>query len=771
MRNMPPLDARDLWPVQARAIRNLERSLAEGRPRSLVQMATGSGKTRVACHLSYRLIKHAGARRVLFLVDRSNLGRQALTEFQGFNTPDDGRKFTELYNVQRLTSNRIDSVARVCIATIQRVYSMLKGEELDPELEEQSAYDTAQFQREPAPVEYNPDIPIETFDIIITDECHRSIYNLWRQVLEYFDASIIGLTATPSKQTLGFFNQNLVMEYNHEQAVADGVNVDFDVYRIRTEITERGGTVDAGYYVDRRDRQTRAVRWEQLDQELTYTANQLDREVVTPDQIRTVIREYRDRLFTDIFPDRTDVPKTLIFAKDDSHAEDIVRIVREEFGRGNDFAQKITYRTTGAKPEDLLQSFRNSYLPRIVVTVDMIATGTDVKPLEVVFFMRHVRSRNFFEQMKGRGVRVISATDFQAVTPDAKAKTRFVIVDAVGVTEGDLSDSYSLERQHSVSFDALLDQVARGNRDPDVLSSLASRLARLDRQLAPQDRRVLQEAANGATLNDLTAALVHAVDPDAAVDAARQATGQDDPPQEAVAQARRGLLEAAARPFASNPALRQRLVDIRRAYEQTIDTVSQDRLTESGYSADAADRATAMVRSFEQFLAEHRDEVTALQVLYSRPYRQRLRFQDIRALADALQAPPNGLTPERLWQAYQQLERSRVRGSGQRVLADIVSLVRFAINQDPELAPFAERVRERFDAWLSAQEAQGRGFTPDQRRWLEAIRDHIAGSVSMGMEDFQLAPFAQDGGLHRAYALFGDRLPALLDELNLELAA
>lgn len=337
-------------------------------------MATGSGKTYMACHLVYRLVRHAGAGRVLFLVDRSNLGRQTLREFQGFTTPDDRRRFTELYNVQHLQSSRIDQVSRVCIATIQRIYSMLKGEELDPELEEQSAFEMLPLRKEPVPVEYNPEIPIETFDVIVTDECHRSIYNLWRQVLEYFDAYLIGMTATPSKQTLGFFNQNLVMEYSHEQAVADGVNVDFDVYRIRTEITERGSKVEAGYYVDRRDRQTRTVRWEQLDEDLVYAPNQLDRDVVAPDQIRTVIRAFRDRLSGEIFPGRTEVPKTLIFAKDDSHADDIVQIVREEFGRGNEFAQKITYKTTGAKPEDLLQAFRTSYFPRIAVTVDMIAT-------------------------------------------------------------------------------------------------------------------------------------------------------------------------------------------------------------------------------------------------------------------------------------------------------------------------------------------------------------------------------------------------------------
>ena len=382
---MPPLNTAGLWPVQETAIRNLEESLAAGRPRALVQMATGSGKTFMACNLAYRLIKYGGAKRVLFLVDRSNLGRQTLREFQGFTTPDEGRKFTELYNVQLLQSGHIDPVSKVSIATIQRVYSMLKGEELDPELEELSEYERSALRHEPIAVEYNPEIPIGFFDVIITDEAHRSIYNLWRQVLEYFDAFIIGLTATPSKQTFGFFQQNLVMEYNHEQAVADGINVDFDVYQIKTEITEQGSSVDAGYYVDRRDRQTRNVRWEELEEDLIYGPNQLDRDVVAEDQIRTVIETFRDRLFTEIFPNRSDVPKTIIFAKDDSHADDIVRVVREVFDKGNDFCQKITYKTTGAKPEDLLTSFRNSYNPRIVVTVDMIATGTDIKPVEVVF--------------------------------------------------------------------------------------------------------------------------------------------------------------------------------------------------------------------------------------------------------------------------------------------------------------------------------------------------------------------------------------------------
>ena len=397
LQQLPPLREEGLWPAQKIAINNLEHSLAQDRPRALIQMATGSGKTFTAITAIYRLIKFVGARRILFLVDRGNLGDQTLKEFQQYVSPYNNFKFTEEFIVQRLSSNTLDSTARVCISTIQRMFSMLKGKELAEEDDEVSTAGLESLFKKSEPIDYNPAIPIETFDVIIIDECHRSIYNLWAQVLEYFDAYLIGLTATPNKQTFGFFHQNLVMEYPHEQAVADGVNVNYDVYRIRTVISEAGSKVDAGFYVEKRERETRKTRWEQLDDDFTYDPNQLDRDVVAPDQIRTIVKTFRDKLFIEIFPGRTEVPKTLIFAKDDAHAENIVEILREEFAKGNDFDQKITYRTTGAHPKDLIKSFRNSYHPRIAVTVDMIATGTDIKPVEIVVFMRAVKSRSFFE--------------------------------------------------------------------------------------------------------------------------------------------------------------------------------------------------------------------------------------------------------------------------------------------------------------------------------------------------------------------------------------
>lgn len=769
LRGMPNLDSEGLWPAQATAIRNLEESLKMNKPRALIQMATGAGKTRTACNISYRLSKHAGARRVLFLVDRANLGRQTLKEFQQFTTPDDGRKFTELYNVQHLASNTIDPVGRVCISTIQRLFSMLKGEpELAPELDEHSAFELG--QAEPVPVEYNPRIPIETFDFIIVDEAHRSIYNLWRQVLEYFDAFLIGLTATPSKQTFGFFNQNLVMEYTHEQAVADNVNVTFDVYRIRTEITEEGSKIDAGIVTGFRNRETREVRWRKVDEDVAYAPPELDRKVVAKDQIRTVIRTFKEKLFTEIFPGRTQVPKTLIFAKDDSHADDIVQIVREEFGRGNDFVVKITYLTTGRKTDELISEFRNSVLPRIAVTVDMIATGTDVKPLECVMFMRAVRSRTFFEQMKGRGVRVMNPTDFQIVTPDAKVKDHFVIVDAVGVTETPLADTQPLERKKTVPFETLLKQVSFGNRDPDVISSVASRLARLDRQLTHADREDVEDLA-GQPLAEITRALVDALDLDNQMSRARAASVTDEPTRAEIAETTKAMLTKAVQPLVTNPPLRELLVKVRRSYEQAIDEASKDVVLEAGHSIGATERARSLVTSFRQFIEDHKDEITALQVLYSKPYARGLTFKEIKELAHAIERPPRQWTADRLWKAYASLEKSKVRGSGQRTMTDLVSLVRHALEPENDLVPFKDVVEQRFATWLHQQAQSGRSFTSEQRQWLERIKDHIATSLGIQPEDFDYTPFIEHGGLGKAHAVFGDQLNPLLEELTGALAA
>ncbi|MBA3006667.1 MAG: DEAD/DEAH box helicase family protein [Proteobacteria bacterium] len=771
IRHMPELIEDGFWPAQIQAVHNLEKSLAKDCPRSLIQMATGSGKTFTAISIIYRLIKFAGAKRVLFLVDRGNLGKQTLKEFQQYVSPYNNYKFSEEFIVQRLTSNTIDTTARVCISTIQRLYSMLRGQELPEEAEDQSPQGMDSLFKEVLPLEYNPNIDISTFDFIITDECHRSIYNLWRQVLEYFDAHLIGLTATPSKQTFGFFNRNLVMEYDHERAVADGVNVNYDVYRIKTKITEQGSKVESGYYIDKRDRETRATRWEKLEEDFEYDPNTLDRNVVAVDQIRKIIQTFREKVLTEIFPGRQYVPKTLIFAKDDSHAEDIVKCIREEFGKGNDFAQKITYRTTGATPEQLIASFRNSFNPRIAVTVDMIATGTDIKPLEIVMFMRAVKSRSFFEQMKGRGVRIINSNDLQSVTPDARVKDHFVIVDCVGVCELDKTDSRPMERKPTVSFEKLLQAVSLGNTESDVISSLAARMARIGRQITRGDDQKVSELSGGKTLEQLTTDLVIALKPDNSIAKAKQDNGGAEPSEAQIKQAAVSLIVEATRPL-HNPQLRNFLVEIKKKNEQVIDNISEDQLISAEFSAEALEKVKSMVQSFERFLADNRDEITALQVLYSKPYKSRLRFEDIKELAGLIEKPPHHFRVDTLWDCYAALEKARVKGAnGPHILTDLVSLVRFAMHQENELVPFPDKVEVNFKAWLSQQEASSKKFSDDQRQWLVMIRDHIAANLGIETDDFDYAPFSQQGGLGKVHQLFGEELNIIIEQLNEALAA
>jgi type I restriction enzyme R subunit len=773
--DLPPLPHDGLRACQIVAIDNLEKSLKEARPRALVQMATGSGKTYTAITSVYRYLKFAKGKRILFLVDTKNLGEQAEQEFQAYTPQDDSRKFTELYNVQRLHSSAIDPSAQVCISTIQRMYSILRGEELDESVEEHSIGEAAVTAKQLKDVVYNSSYPLEFFDLIIIDECHRSIYNVWKQVLDYFDAFMVGLTATPDARTYGFFDQNVVSEYTHEEAVVDGVNVGYDVYRIKTAVTEQGGQIEAGEWVDKRSRLTRRKRWEQVDEEVIYPSNELDRSVVNPNQIRTVIREWK-RVLPALFPDRLtqsssgeavfEVPKTLIFAKTDSHADDIITIVREEFAEGNAFCRKITY--AADNPKQALADFRNNYNPRIAVTVDMIATGTDVKPLECLLFMRDVRSENYFEQMKGRGTRVLSSDDLKKVSAAAHAKTHFVIVDAVGVTESPKQSSRSLERRPSVSMKALLMQAAMGVRDEDTITSLGNRLARLDRELEPAERERISKAANGKTPADLARALLDAYSPDVQTERAKQMTGAAEPDAAAITEAQKVLVTEACTPF-DDPKLRELIETIRQEHDQIIDKVTPDSILSSGTDAQALERAKATVQKFKDFLAKHRDDVVALQIFYSQPYNKRhITYAMAKELADQLKDA--SLPPQEVWYAFRMVEGSRVKPGNVKTLPDVVALVRHAIEPQSTLAPFREEVEERFGAWLAKMKEEGKTFTPAQIDWLTLMKDHIATSLEITKADLDLPPLVQHGGLAGVYEVFGEDYETILTELQRELA-
>ena len=788
---MPPLPERNLRDCQISAVTGLEASLAKNRPRALVHMATGAGKTFTAITSVYRLLKFGGAQRILFLVDTRNLGKQAHQEFMAYTPPDDGRKFTELYNVQRLSSSHIDPHAQVCISTIQRMYSILSGTELAEAGEDISLNELGQTDTQAKLVQYNPQVPIETFDFIVIDECHRSIYNLWKQVLDYFDAFLIGLTATPDKRTYGFFNENVVAEYSYEQSVVDGVNVGYDVYEIETEITAKGAELKAKEWVDHRDRETRAKRWAQTEEDTAYSSTDLDKSVVNPSQIRNVIQAMKTAVETTIFPQRKETPKTLIFAKTDSHADDIIRMVREVYSEGNAFCKKVTYRAgtdaetgkpvPGDDADSVLASFRNDYNPRIAVTVDMIATGTDVKPLEVLLFMRDVRSKGYYEQMKGRGVRSLDAETLKKVSNSAEgAKTHFVLIDAVGVEKSLKTESRPLERKPGLSLDSLLKGVAVGARDDDTVLSLGNRLVRLAKQLDDKALARIKQASGGIGLQDLARGLVQALDPDRiAADALDIATAagitrsaENLTPDELDA-ARRKRVDTACAPF-DTPALRELIEAARREREQLIDHVNLDAVTRSEFAAQAQANAEAAVGRFREFLETHREEIAALGFFYAQPYSRRaLTFEMVEELHEALQRPPLMLTTEKLGSAYARVQESKVRGSGvRRQLTDLVSLVRFALGMDDELRPFADSVDKRFADWVFRHNARrATAFTPEQMEWLRLVKDHIASSCRIERDDFDYAQLAGKGGLQKAWTVFDGQLDELLAEMNEELVA
>ncbi|MFI1831120.1 DEAD/DEAH box helicase family protein [Streptomyces sp. NPDC020412] len=793
---MPDLDERPLRPAQIEAVRGVEASVAHGKgqqgtgqSRSLVQMATGAGKTYTAVTFAYRMLKYAQAERVLFLVDRNNLGAQAQNEFENFTTPDTNRAFADLFNVQRLGAEGMNPSAKVVVSTVQRLYMELTGTRVptqtDSDGEEEYSYETPGE----IAVGYNQNIPPESFDLIVVDECHRSIYGKWRSVLEYFDAPIVGLTATPVAQTFGYFNGNLVSEYTYPEAVADGVNVDFKVYEILTRITGEGGVIAQGT-IPVRDRRTRRQRYEDFDEDVTYGASEVGVGVISKDQLRTVVRTFRERLFTEIFPERAKrhpqtgellwgemyVPKTLVFAKNDNHAEEIVEVIRDVFGKGDDFCTKITH--AAKRPSERLSDFRNLPQLRIAVTVDMIATGTDVKPLECLLFLRDVNSWAYFEQMKGRGARTLSLTEFERVTPGVGPKTRFVIIDAVGVTRKPKVDAGPLERhsEKDLNLERLLRLIARGTAEDEHVSTLAARLAKLDLQMTKEERAEIEGLTGGVPLKTIVHNMVEsvAIDEQAKTREAAERLGLD--PDRAI----RDVVERALLPLESNPALRGRLLEMRRAKDILYDENSRDALVSAGAVPEDESTARDTVRDWKAYVEEHRDEIEALSLAFAMgsDVQPREALKWLNDLARAVARPPRAWTPDRVWHAYEQVgEAVSEDRSATRTAADLLTLLRYELAGGADSGakpprPHGEVVRALYAAWLTRQEQAGAAFTERERWWLDRIVHIMVDRVRFDTADLDYAPFTQRNGTDGFLAVFGDtRAEEILDELDRELGA
>lgn len=787
LKEFPSLNEEGLRPAQIKAVVNLEQSFKNNKKKALIQMATGAGKTFTAATFVYRLLKFADAKRILFLVDTKNLGEQAEQEFMKFQPNDDNRKFTELYNVQRLNSSYIATDSQVCISTIQRLYSILKGEELDESAEmenpnESSWMEDQRNKKEALPVIYNEQVPIAQFDFIIIDECHRSIYNLWKQVLDYFDGFLIGLTATPDKRTFGFFNENVVSEYTYEESVADGVNVPYDVYTIETEISQKGGELKAKEYVDKREKLTRRKRWEQLDEDYTYTANKLDKDVVNPSQIRNIIKAYKEALRKEIYPNRFDeqgeyeVPKTLVFAKTDSHADDIIKIIREEFNEGNDFCKKVTYKVE-EDPKSILNRFRNSYYPRIAVTVDMIATGTDVKPLEVLLFMRDVKSINYFEQMKGRGTRTINNNDLKLVSRTANSKTHFVIVDAVGAIKSKKTDSRPLERKRGVPLKDLLGAVTMGVAEEDLFLSLANRLIRLEKQITETENEKVLEYSGGKNLKQMTRELLNAFNPDT-IESETQKSIENIPIEERTPSViERSRIDAMSKlaqkaSITFNGELNQYLDNVRKIHEQIIDHINLDTVTKSEWDKTSVDKAKETVKDFTEYLETHKDEIKALSIFYNQPYNRReITFKMIKEVLEKLKMHKPTLAPDYVWYAYAALEDVKSQKPESELTA-LVSLIRRACGIDTTVTAFDKKIDDNFNKWIFKQHTgQHNRFNQAQLDWLRMLKDHIVSSFHIEVEDLDYTPFDAHGGRGKMWQLFGEEMEDIIKELNTELVA
>ena len=789
LHDIPALPEHGLRDCQVQAIANLEHSFKDARPKALIQMATGSGKTFTAITFIYRLLKFARAKRVLFLVDTRNLGEQAEQEFKRYEPQDDNRLFPELYGVTRLSSSFIPGDSQVYISTIQRLYSILKGTELDERDEEENPNEKKFTPKEPLPVVYNERTPIEFFDFIVIDECHRSIYNLWKQVLDYFDAFQIGLTATPDNRTFGYFNQNLVCDYGYQKAVEDGVLVPYNVFEIETKITKQGAKIELGEYIGQRQKLTRKQFWNTLDEEVEYSAKQLDDKVVNPNQIRMIIKAVKEHLPV-MFPDRIqitpatanapatesfEVPKMLIFAKSDSHADDIINIVREEFAEENKFCKKITYRSE-EDPKSILQQFRNSYYPRVAVTVDMIATGTDIRPLEVLLFMRDVKSRSYYEQMKGRGTRTCGLEELKATgTPAAKfTKDHFVIIDAIGVEKSQKTDSRPLEKKPGMSLKEVVESIAMGNKSEDMLTTLANRLIRLDKQISEREKMTFAEKANGQTINHVVKQLLNAYDPDT-VESMRRSIDEQfahAAPLERsnlLTEKHNDLINRATAIF-NNYELRDFVIDVRKKYDQVMDHINPDELLNIGWVKDNKVAAESLINDFRVWIEEHKTEITALQIFYGQPYQRReLTYKMIKDLVEAIKTSKPAIAPLNIWRAYEQLEK--VNGQPKNELMALVALIRKLIGNDAALTAYDKTVDKNFQDWVFQKQAGTVKFTEMQMQWLRMIKDYIASSFHVEADDFELDPFNKQGGLGKMWQLFGEQTNEIINELNEVLAA
>lgn len=727
---LPTLRKKGLRDCQYEAITELEKSFRSGQKRALMVLATGAGKTYTACLAAYRLLSYTPMRRVLFLVDRNNLGKQAEGEFGTFRLTENGEAFNTIFTVNRLRSSSIPSDSNVIISTIQRLFSFLKGDTIEDNEDDDENEPTEEVILPP-----NLDLPHDYFDMIIIDECHRSIYKNWRKVLEYFDtARLVGLTATPIPETMAFFNNNRIVNYTLEKSIVDGVNVDCRVYRIKTQVTETGGAILEGEKFKEETRYTGEVKTVSSKETKIYTNKELNRSIINPAQIKLILSTYRDVVYTELFndpqrePNMDYLPKTLIFALNEAHATNIVQIAKEVFGRTDDrFVQKITY--SAGDSNELIRQFRNDKDFRIAVTCTLVATGTDVKPLEVVMFMRDVESLPLYIQMKGRGVRTIGDEQLRNVTPNAFSKDCFYLVDAVGVTEHEKTIPTATDEPttKTITLKELLERISHGYIPDEYLKRLAATLARIYNKADDSQRKEFARLSHD-DMKELSARIY---------DTLEKGTLPPFVSTEKPNLERKGLVS----PLANHADARRYLLILAAGFVNTL-MPGEDTLISKGFSIEEAKNTT---EAFEEFCRENADEIEALRIIYNNEG-EPITYSMLKDLEHKLKMANNHFAPKLIWNSYAVLSPGKVKRSTTKeesdALTNIIQLVRFAFRQIDRLDSVVTTSKQYFNLWLGQNQ---REITDKQREVISRIVDYIASNGACTVRDIR-----EDDATHAA---------------------
>lgn len=734
---LPMLKKKGLRDCQYEAVSELERSFRSGQNKALMVLATGAGKTYTACLAAYRFLAYTPFRRILFLVDRNNLGKQAEGEFGRFRLTENGDPFNTIYTVNRLKSCEIPKDSNVVISTIQRLFSLLKGEAINDDDSENEDYN------KPIELPENPTLPKDFFDLIIIDECHRSIYGNWKKVLDYFTtARMIGLTATPVPETMAFFNNNRIVNYTLEKSIVDGVNVDCRIYRIKTEATENGGAIRQGDMLRQVTCYTGKVETISQKESSQYTREELNRSIVNPAQIKLVLETYRDSVYTEMFtdpqrePNMDYLPKTLIFALNEAHATNIMNIAREVFGHtapDDPFVQKITY--SAGDSTELIRHFRKDREFRIAVTCTLVATGTDVKPLEVVMFMRDVQSQPLYVQMKGRGVRTIGDEQLRDVTPNAFSKDFFYLVDAVGVTEHEkhIPTAGTDETHETMTLRRLLELITHGNVSDQYLRLLASRLARIYSKASDEQRNEFMRLST-IDMRELSSAIF---------------TGLDQnllPPYVDINQPnleRKGLVGS----IVNRPKAREYLLILNAGFVKIL-MPGEDTLISKGFSIEEAHETT---EAFEQYCNDHRDEIEALRIIWNNDDKP-LTYALLKDLENRLKMANNHFSPNRLWNSYALLIPDKVRKHTTReeqlAMTNIIQLVRYAFRQTERLESVCATAMQYFNLWCGQRQDEK---SQQQIEVMRQVVEYVASNGAVTISDIRNDDKTRAAQLIRAF--------------------